>query len=283
MSPLRSELTASTSTPKKPRRRRRPGWVPNHHGAWAMLAVPYLVGTFGFRTTASTATATADPHPGLVLLLLGLTWFAGYFAFFATGLWFTSHFKAKYLPPVRAYALVTVLLGLTLLLLRPVLAWWALPYAPLLAASLWCSYTRRDRSLFNDSLTVLAACLMLPVAASIFDASAHLVWPAAAIVFAYFFGTVLYVKTMIRERNSRTYLRASIGYHCALVALPAVFYGLVSQWRASVGVTGLALFTAFFAGLAVRAVLVPRTHATPKQVGFGEIGASVVLLVLLLA
>lgn len=36
---------------------------------------------------------------------------------------------------------------------------------------------------------------------------------AAAGAFAYFFGTVLYVKTLIRERGNRAYLIASVAWH----------------------------------------------------------------------
>ena len=74
---------------RRTRRRRPPGWVPNQHGAWAMLAAPLLVGTM--------ATGPRWPH-----LLLTAFWFAGYFAFFATTLWLKSRRRPRYLPPVRA-------------------------------------------------------------------------------------------------------------------------------------------------------------------------------------
>ena len=47
------------------------GWVPQQHGAWAMIVVPYLTGL-----------ALAAPHRPLGLgdLFLGLTWLVGYFA-----------------------------------------------------------------------------------------------------------------------------------------------------------------------------------------------------------
>ncbi|MBK5250875.1 MAG: YwiC-like family protein, partial [Actinomycetales bacterium] len=42
------DLSLAAPDPRRaapPRRRRRgPGWVPNQHGAWAMLIVPFAVG-----------------------------------------------------------------------------------------------------------------------------------------------------------------------------------------------------------------------------------------------
>lgn len=264
--------TKSQTQPKK-RRRRTPGWVPDQHGAWAMLAMPLVIGAAvsGFRP---------------LHLLLAVAWFLGYFAFFAAGLWFKSHFKSKYVPPLRAYAIATALAGGLTIAFQPALLWWAPAFAPLLAISLWCSYRRRDRSLLNDLVTVAAACLMLPVAAQV-GAHPEAAFASAtlclvAIVFTYFFGTVLYVKTVIRERGSRRYLLASYAYHFTTILLPSVLHLTVSQWRESSFVLGTVLLTAFFVALAGRAVWVPRTRATPKQVGVGEVFASLALAGILL-
>lgn len=45
---------------------------------------------------------------------------------------------------------------------------------------------------------------------------------AAALLLAYFFGTVRYVKTMIRERGRRGYVVASVGYHALITAVALV-------------------------------------------------------------
>jgi hypothetical protein len=50
--------------------RRGPGWVPNQHGAWAMLVTPLLVGVLA-------------AGPSAVHLPLAPLWFAGYLAFSA--------------------------------------------------------------------------------------------------------------------------------------------------------------------------------------------------------
>lgn len=267
---MRATQPSPATRPRK-RRRRSPGWVPDQHGAWAMLAVPLLVGV-------------VLGGPTWTHLPLAVTWFAGYFAFFAAGLWFKSRFKAKYVPPLRTYALIAGVIGVVTLVLLPRLIWWAPVFAPLLAVSLWSSYQRKERGLRNDFVTVVAACLMVAVAASAGSGASPgpLIWCAAAVLFAYFFGTVLYVKTMIRERGSRAYLLASVGYHLATSLLPFALYLTVPAWRVQVGALGSAMLTAFFGALAVRAVWVPRTSVTPKQIGVGEIVASAVLTAALL-
>src|SRR5690606_35434225 len=128
-----------------------PGWVPNQHGAWAMLVVPVVVGA-----------GLAGPRPVHALLLL--TWVVGYLAFQAAGLWLRAGRRRRWWPPVRAYGLATAALGTVLALLAPGLAWWAPLYLPLLAVSLRFSLERRDRALANDVVTMVAACLTTVVA-----------------------------------------------------------------------------------------------------------------------
>ena len=263
-------MTASASgTGRTPARRRRgPGWVPNQHGAWAMLILPVVVGAL-------------RAGPTWRHVLLGVAWLAAYLAFFATGLWLRSGRKARYAPPVRAYALVTTALGLALLASRPALVTWGVVYAPLLAASLWHSVRRTDRSLVNDGVTMVAASAMVVVAAGLGSgatsgwtwlpgASDGAAWAVAGLVLVYFFGTALYVKTMIRDRGDRRRYIESVGYH-ALACAPAF------AWSPWAGV--------LFLALAVRAGLVPRLwpRATPRAVGLGEILASVAIALVLVA
>jgi hypothetical protein len=226
--------------------------VPNQHGAWGMLASPFLVG----MVAAS---------PRWVHLPLVLLWFVGYFAFFAAGLWLKSGRRARYLPPVRAYGIAAIPLGIAVLVMRPDLVVWAPLFAPLLLAGLWFAARRQDRSLPSGLATILAACLMTVVA---FDAGDGTDWGRAwtltAVLAAYFVGTLFYVKTMIRERDSRAYYRLSVGYH-VLVTVAMVW---VSWW-----LVGL------FALLAARAAVLPGRALTPKQVGIGEILANLAVVV----
>lgn len=239
-----------------------------------MLVVPFAVGAL-------------DAGPSWRHLPLLFTWLAGYFAFFAAGLWLRSRGKRRYWPPVRTYAVLTVVLGLVVIAVEPDALRWAVVFLPLLAISLRCSWHRLDRSLLNDAVTVLAACLMTVVAygfgnrlgkpeipslaglAWLPGADQERPWVLAGLLLAYFAGTVLYVKTMIRDRGDVGRYQLSVMYHAA-VCVPAA---VVSPWLGT-------LFVAF----AIRAALVPKqwSQLNPAAIGIGEIVASLTLTTTLL-
>lgn len=262
------------TTDTRPARVRRGarGWVPNQHGAWAMVSVPWLLG-FVLVTRRG-----GEALPGLLLLAC---WMVGYFAFFATSQWLKSRFKPRFFPAVRAYAIGAGVLGAALLALRPQWWSWAIVFAPLVVLSLWLAWRRRDRSLLSGISTVAAASLMPMVLGS--DG----VWPwtvapelvgVSLVCFGYFFGTVLYVKTMIRERGSLPWVAASVSWHLACIvgslALPAPL--------------PRAVVASFFTVMAVRALLVPLfgplgdRKVSAKSTGIGEFVATGALVVILL-
>ncbi len=247
-----------------------------------MLVAPLLVGIIGGGAR-------------WLHLLLAAAWLLAYFSFNATGLWLKARRRARYWPPVRAYAIALAALGVPLIVIDPRLLWWAPVLAPLLAIGLWCSWTRRDRSLLNDGATVLAACLMTVVAWQLGDSpwdAPTAAWTWAAVLWVYFFGTAFYVKTMIRERGNPAMLRASIGYHALATLVVLTITQLRSYSSPSIvdggrgdtvelPVLGLYPATwwalvAIFAVLTVRAWLVPAKfpQATPQQLGIGEIVAT---------
>ncbi len=258
-----------------------------------MLVAPVVVGA-----------VAAGPRWWHLLLLV--TWLVAYLAFFATGLWLRARRKPKYLPPVRAYAIATAVLGLATLALEPAVLRWGLVYGPLLLVSLGFSARRDDRSMTNDLVTVAAACLMAVVVhapVTTLESAPHAgwlpggadgsAWLLAALLFAYFAGTVPYVKTMIRERGNRAMYRGSVAYHAAVTALLATVAVLpddaFDRWGSGDAVALLDgptpwLLAALFAGLTVRAAVVPRRWptASPKAVGIGEIVATTLLALVLL-
>jgi len=239
-----------------------------------MLIVPFAVGAL-------------DAGPSWRHLLLLFAWLVGYFAFFAAGLWLRSRGKRRYWPPVRTYGVLTVVLGLVVIVVQPDVLHWAVVFLPLLAFSLWCSWRRADRSLLNDGVTVLAACLMTVVAAGFGEplgepgtpglaglawlpgADQGRTWLLAGLLLAYFAGTVLYVKTMIRDRGHVGRYRLSVMYHVA-VCVPA---SVASPWLG-----------ALFVVLALRAAVVPKRWPglTAGTIGVGEIVASLTLATMLL-
>lgn len=250
--------------------RKSPGWKPNQHGAWVMLAAPTFVG--------AVISGVHWRHG-----LLAAAWSMAYFAFFAIGLWLRSHLKARYLPPVRAYVIASAILAVPLLVAAPGLLAWGPVYAVLLAVSFTASWWREERTWWNDLATITAASIMTVVAAAVGSrgtpSATEMAWPwwplpgaqtpgvavAATVLFAYFIGTAWYVKTMIRERENPRVYWGSVVYHVVLI-MPAFTVSVL------LGATALML--------AARAALVPRIAPAmgPAGIGSGEIVATVVVV-----
>ena len=245
-----------TSTESRARSRRGPGWVPNQHGAWAMLASPLLVGVI-----ASGA--------AWVQLPLALFWFAGYFAFFASSLWLKARRRPRWFPPVRTYAALSALLGAVVVVMEPGLVRWGPLFVLPLGVGLVAAAQRRDRALLAGLATTAGSALMTVVA---YDAGPGSdlgrAWQLALVQLLYFAGTVFYVKTVIRERDNPRFRWLSAGYHVVALLVVAAVFGLVEDD----GTAGPLLLV--FALLLARAVLVPPYRPTPKQVGMSEIVAT---------
>jgi hypothetical protein len=236
------------------------GWIPDQHGAWAMLLAPVLVG--------SLIGDTSWWH-----LLLAVAWLSSYGTYFAATRWLRSGRRARYRPPLLGHAALLVVLGGGLLIARPGLLRWAPVYAVLLAVSLVCSHRRADRSWLNDVVTVLAASLMTVVAAGLDGPAPGDSWIAAGLLAAYFLGTVPYVKTMIRDRGKPRTYRISLGYHAALL----IGASEAAWWPGSPGRTWL--LVAIAVALLLRAALLPRRdRVRPALVGAGEVVATVAVV-----
>lgn len=265
-----------------------------------MLLVP--------AATGSTVLVRDHGWRWAALPVLAIT-LVGYLLLNATTLWLKSRRKARYLPPVRAYAAATAVLGLVTLLLAPALAGWLALAAPLVGVALLLAARRQDRALASGLVTVTTACLVTPVLWSaglagraplgaltavgdaVRDPGLRRATGVLALTtvaqLAYFVGTVAYVKTMIRERGDRGWLVGSVAYHavCTVALLAAALLGLPSlvhplaRWGL-VALLGLAT---------ARAALMPLLGArpgrtiTPMQVGLLELGFSATLLACCLA
>lgn len=218
-----------------------------------MLASPIVVGVI--------AAGPSWAHAPLVA-----TWIVGYFAFFAMSLWLKASRKERYVAPMRAYAVATAVLGLTTLAVEPRLIRWAPLFAVLSGIALFEASRRRDRSLLSGLSTVLAAGAMTFV---VMDAGDGLVTRAdvaratflALAQLGYLVGVLLYVKTMIRERNNPRFKAISVGWHVAITLIAAVWapthppaWGLV----------------AVYVVLTIRAAVMPGRPLKPKQVGMAE-------------
>lgn len=216
-------------------------------------------------------------------LLVGGCFVIGYFGFYAASQWLKSppRRRGRYLPAVLTYGTASAALGLVALLLAgPAMLGWVPVFAVLLGPALWLASRRRERALLGGALTTAAACLMLLVLTHDSPAAVVADWPDARpailvslCIFGYFFGTVLHVKSLIRERgNSRVEL-ASLGWHLAWTALSLVLWG----WPDA------SLWVALFALATARTIVLPRLARTrplrPAAIGVLEIALSTLALV----
>lgn len=256
--PKHTPLSPERGSSHKKKSRNLRTWIPQYHGGWAMVAAPPIIGMIG----------TWYPSQ----LLLFALWFIGYFLFYSATVWLRSRMKRRYLPPVIAYGVAVGVLGLAMLWVAPFLLWWALIYAPLMGFAAGAAWRRDERSLASGFDTVVAACLLIPmmydVGAGTFWVTPVGAWLHTASVFGYFAGTVLYVKTNIRERKSTGYFAASVAWHTAWVmAVTAMaVHGIVGWSHVTV-----------WAIIAARSCLVP-AHArrtgkgvSVKAIGIGEV------------
>ncbi len=231
-----------------------------------MLSLPLVVGWI-LRVRDG---APAAPQ----LLLVAGCWVFGYFAFNAVSVWLKAppRRRAAAQQPMRVWSGLTVAFGAAAIVaVGPALLWWAVAFGPLVAGALWLAATRRERSLAGGALTVAAASLMVLVIRFVTPDTFLSEWAtptgAAALVhtgfvFGFLFGTVLYVKTMIRERGSVRWLAASIGWH-GLLVLVAALAGVGWVWPV------------LFAATLLRAWLMPwlaaRRTVRPLAIGLVEI------------
>ncbi|WP_420176010.1 YwiC-like family protein [Luteococcus sp. OSA5] len=254
-------------------------WIPQQHGAWAMLVVPLVVGL---------ALRSRDGLPAWVWPL-SVTWLVGYFCFNAVGLWLKAAPRRRpaYRPAAVVYGAIAGVAGLATLGFggMPLLGW--VPcYLPLLGIALWLTSRRHDRALTSGLCTTLAASLLAWI---IPFTTPQAVWShgldatswAAPALFGYFSGTVFVVKTLIRERNKPGWVLASVAWHLLWTALA----GIACWATATVGIG----WTVFFAVATLRAWALPwfgpRQGRTirPGQVGALEVVMSCAALWLCLA
>ncbi|WP_432842842.1 YwiC-like family protein [Dactylosporangium sp. CA-092794] len=230
-------------------RRRR--FVPPQHGAWAMLTVPYVAGLLaaGYR------------WPDLPLLV---AWLAGYLLSYFVFQALKSRRPGRYRAQLLLYAGIAAPAAALVVAARPAVLWYAPAYAILFGVNAWYAWRRRERATLNGLVSVAQSCLIALVVATVAARPPARALDTFLLCLAYFAGTVLYVKTMIRERGSAAHRRWSIAYHALALAGAA----RLGPWAAGL-----------FALLLLRAAVLPGRGWPPIRVGLLEIANSVLLLV----
>ncbi|MEU5957620.1 YwiC-like family protein [Streptomyces sp. NPDC047525] len=240
----------------------RSKWIPDQHGAWAMLAVPFAAGTF-----------LGDPR--WLHLPLFVCWLLAY----ATAFHLQQHIRLRrcsrnpraaerHVRPFLTFATALILLGTPLLVLRPWLAVAVAAALPFFAVNTLYALRNRERALVNGLVAIVPACAMLLVALRVGGGTPGEGMGPFAACLLYFGGTVLYVKSMIRERRNRRFLIGSVAYHCAALICATLLHPPLA---------------ALFALCLLRAALLPGRGLRIRTVGLIEVGLSAALLVTLLA
>ncbi len=253
-------MTTATRTGQTPTRTRTL-WFPHQHGAWAMLAVPLLLGV-----------AASRPDPWQFVLALAAV--AGYLASATAQAWLRSRRRTTYIPSLLVYGGVFAILGIVIAVSHPAVLATAVIVVPAAAIALSGAKPGTKRDVVN-SLAQAASALALVPAAALLAAplKAAAVLPALAVATAYLVGVVLVVRSVIRERDNTRFAVASVAWHAVATVLAAVLLPL--PWA----LVGLAL-TARACALPI----VRRRRAgsgrplRPVHVGIVEIAATVVIV-----
>lgn len=212
--------------------------VPPQHGAWAFLIVPLIL----------SAALGAATWLGLVF---AITWVVAYpttyylargtIARLKRGSW-TDRARRE----IRAsipWAIVTALGAITLVITRP---WIIVP--GLLVMVVWTvssvlTWQGRERGIANDLLLVVLAAIATPfmwvVANDVPELSGipGSIWLAALISLIFFIGSVLHVKSLIREARDPRWHRASIAFHVLALATAAISWWLLIPFTAALART----------------------------------------------
>lgn len=182
-------------------------WFPRQHGAWAMLAVPLLLGVAASRPVGSQ-------------LLLAFAVGAGYLALATSESLVRAHDRTRFVPSLVVYAAVAAAAGLPLLVIDPLLLAAAAVLLVASAATLLLA-RRRGRPVLPGRLVETGAALVLtPAAASLAGTLDGPVLGAATLLAAmYLLSTVLVVRSAIRERGNQAFAAGSAAYHLVAVGL----------------------------------------------------------------
>lgn len=218
-------MTMTSSSTTRVRNRPRLA-VPPQHGAWAYLALPLLLG----------------------LVIAGWTWLGGVFAVTWVLAYPVSYYASRALTTrlrrgswsriaVRErnhavpWALAAGTGAVILVIARPWLVAVAAALALLWLVGVRLALAGRERGFGTDLLLVGQSLVALPLVWAVTADSPLLrgvpasIWVATGVCAVYFVGSVIHVKSLIRQVGDPRWRRANLGYHLAALTM-----GLVSPW-----------------------------------------------------
>ncbi len=237
-------------------------YVPRQHGAWALLAVPLALGV-----------AAGHPRPAHVLLIAAAI--AGYLAVATLQSAAAARSSiARFQASIWVYGGIAAICAVVLAVANPPIVLAALVVVPSVAVAVLLGRARRSRELIGSLTQTAQAIVLAPVAAFLAGVGEPDLLARVALVAAvYLVGSVLVVRSVIRERGNAGFALSSVALHVV-----------------AIGVAALTLPVAYallFAGLAARAAALPliqRQRAAagrtlkPVFVGLEELAAGIAVV-----
>ncbi|WP_237167855.1 YwiC-like family protein [Paenibacillus yonginensis] len=221
-------------------------YIPKQHGAWAMLVLPFLAG--------------AVSEGKMIHIPLFLCWLFIYLFSFPVLQWIKTGNKARYRGPALLYGVILLPLTAILIAFDPMLIGYGVLLLVFFIPNIYYAKTKNERALLNDFTAVLVFCSFIFPVVYVGKGGSRSYGEAAelfALLSAYFIGTVLYVKTVIREKNNPRFYYASITYHLLNIGIAAA-------------VNLYMIFPAMI--LLLRAAWFPTLSLKVKQIGMAEFG-----------
>lgn len=237
--------------------------MPKQYGAWAILAVPLLLGV-----------AASRPSPWHLVLAVAAV--SAYLASVAALEWTRSRRPAS-LRPAVVFGAAFVAAGSPLIVVEPRLLVVGAIVAAAAVTTLGLSLAGRGKSVVVSLVEVAQALALVPAAALLGGSSLDAAVADAALAAGlYLIGSVLMVRSLIRERGSRAFAAASLAYH----ATAAIAAWLFLPWPYAV--LGLVLLVRA-AGLLIaqgrwRVSPIATSRLRPVHIGIVEIVASLALV-----
>jgi hypothetical protein len=226
-----------------------------------MLLLPLLLGV-----------AASRPDPWH--LALGGAALAGYLGSAALQAWARARRSPIYRAPIAVYGAAFTVLGLPLAWSFPALVLAVVVIAPAALVVFGGARPGTRRDLANSLAQVAQALVLVPAAAYVSGAfEIDRVVPATGVAAGYLVGTVLVVRSVLRERGNGAFAALSIGFHAVLAVLASLLLP--------------AAYLPLAAGLALRALALPvvqrrlargRRPLRPIHVGMVEIVASIAVV-----
>lgn len=238
---------------------------PPQHGAWAFLIVPAIIVSF----------LGAANGIGLIFFL---TWVSAYpVSYFLgralimrmrRGSW-TAKGKTE-LQSAIPWIVITFFGASYMVAMRPWLFLYGIVVIALWSVSIYLSWAGRERGITNDLLLVglasMEPVLMFQVANNYSSLTGipHSIWVAALMSMLFFAGSVVHVKSLIREVKNRNWHTGSLVYHLLVLVL---LLAIARPWYLAIP----------FALALVRTILV-KPGLRPGTLGIVELGVSIALI-----